>query len=119
MLFFPSDGDSMSGLPGAWPAQPASNAAGETLRQKVVIANPLGLHMRPASAFAQLAGRFQSGVVIYRNGEATDGKSVIGVMMLAAEQGTELELEVTGPDARAALPVLAELLGAPELPETG
>jgi phosphotransferase system HPr (HPr) family protein len=87
---------------------------GEPLRCKVTITNPQGFHMRPMSAFVQLAGKFQSNVHVIRpDGQRIDGKSMLGLLSLAAEQGTELTLEVTGPDADAALPALAELMARP------
>jgi phosphotransferase system HPr (HPr) family protein len=87
---------------------------GEPFRCKVTITNPQGFHMRPMSAFVQLAGKFQSSVQVIRpDGQRIDGKSMLGLLSLAAEQGTELTLEVTGPDAEAALPVLAELMARP------
>jgi phosphocarrier protein len=91
---------------------------GETLRRTVMIRNPQGLHMRPLTAFSQLAGQFQSTVTLSKNGQTgVNGKSPIELMFLGAEQGTELTLEVCGPDAEAALEALAELLAAPEMDE--
>jgi phosphocarrier protein HPr len=95
---------------------------GESLHHKVVIANPDGLHMRPATAFAELAKQCQSRVSVLKDGQAYDGKSPLDMMLLAAGQGTELELEVAGPDAADALRRLLELLvslsvvAAPEPP---
>jgi phosphotransferase system HPr (HPr) family protein len=86
---------------------------GETLQRKVKITNPQGFHMRPISAFAQLAGQFQSSVSVFKGDERINGKSPLELMFLAAEAGTELLLEVTGPDAPDAIEALAELLGAP------
>jgi phosphocarrier protein HPr len=112
-----------TGEPGARPARPPLTQHGldamngETLQRKVVITNPQGLHMRPLSAFAQLAGQFQSRVTVYKNGQSVNGKSPLELMLLAAEQGTELTLEVAGPDARAALDALAVLLAAPSVDE--
>jgi len=88
---------------------------GETLQCKVIITNPQGLHMRPASAFAQLAGRFQSRVTVYKGGQGINGKSPLELMFLGADQGTELTLETAGPDARAALDALAGLMAAPSV----
>jgi len=85
---------------------------GQTLRRTVVINNPNGLHMRPASAFAQLAARFECAVTVSRAETPVDGKDMLQLLLLAAEQGTELELEVTGPDAAEALEVLAEQLAS-------
>jgi phosphocarrier protein HPr len=86
---------------------------GAPLLQKVVITNPQGFHMRPMAAFAQLASRFQSSVKVSREGQSVNGKSILDLMLLAAAQGTELTLEVAGPDAQAALDALVHVLKAP------
>jgi phosphotransferase system HPr (HPr) family protein len=84
---------------------------GEPLRRKVTITNPQGFHMRPMSAFVQLAAKFRSTVhVLKADGQRIDGKSMLGLLGLAAEQGTELTLEVSGPDEQEALGALAELM---------
>ena len=83
---------------------------GETLHHKVVISTPDGLHLRPISAFAELAKQFQSRVTVRKDGKAFDGKSPLDMMLLAAVQGTELDLEVAGPDAPDALQRLLDLL---------
>jgi phosphocarrier protein len=90
---------------------------GETLRRKVTVADPLGLHMRPLSVFARCAGQFQSTVTVARDDKRVNGKSALELMLLAAEQGTELILEVSGADALAALEALAPLLAGPPLAE--
>jgi len=88
---------------------------GEPMRCKVTITNPQGFHMRPMSAFVQLAGKYQSAVHVVRSdGQRIDGKSMLGLLSLAAEQGAELTLEVSGPDAQAALEALAELMARPK-----
>jgi phosphotransferase system HPr (HPr) family protein len=86
---------------------------GEPLRRKVVITDPDGLHMRPATAFVQLALRYQSTVAVYKGEQRVNGKSVLEMMLLAAEQGTELVVEVEGPDAAAAIEPLSTLLATP------
>jgi phosphotransferase system HPr (HPr) family protein len=86
---------------------------GAPLQQKVVITNPQGFHMRPMAAFAQLAARFDSSVKVSREGQSVNGKSILDLMLLAAARGTELTLEVTGPDAEAALDALVNLLKTP------
>ena len=87
---------------------------GEPIRCKVTITNPQGFHMRPMSAFVQLAGKYQSTVHIIRpDGQRIDGKSMLGLLSLAAEQGTELTLEVSGPDAKDAAEALAGLMARP------
>jgi phosphocarrier protein HPr len=86
---------------------------GAPLQQKVVITNPQGFHMRPMAAFAQLAARFESSVKVSREGQTVNGKSILDLMLLAAAQGSELTLEVAGPDAKHALDALVALLKKP------
>jgi len=86
---------------------------GEPLQHKVIITNPHGLHMRPSAAFVELAGRFQSTVTVIHDGRSVNGKSLWDLMLLAAEPGSELTVQVTGPDAPAALDALVALLQAP------
>jgi phosphocarrier protein HPr len=88
---------------------------GETLKREVIVTNPQGLHMRPLAAFAQLANRFQSTVTVQKGDQRSNGKSILDLMLLAADQGTELILEVSGSDAQAAVDVLARLLAAPSV----
>jgi len=91
--------------------------SGESLQQKVIVTNPQGLHMRPSAAFMTLAGRFQSSVTVSVNGRSANGKSALDLMMLAAEEGAELTVEVSGPDAGDALRALVALLQSPTPPE--
>jgi phosphotransferase system HPr (HPr) family protein len=86
---------------------------GATLRQKVVIQNPQGFHMRPLTAFVELARKFKSTVVVCKEDQRRDGTSPLELMTLGAEQGTELILEVNGPDAQAALDALVPVITAP------
>jgi len=90
---------------------------GESLQCKVIIRDPLGLHLRPLTVFAQRANQFQCTVTVAKGDQRVNGKSPLEMLMLAAEEGTELTLEVAGPDAALALPVLAEILGAPGFEE--
>jgi phosphotransferase system HPr (HPr) family protein len=83
---------------------------GEPLRQKVVITNPHGLHMRPCAAFVEAAGRFRSNVTLSLDGRSVNGKSLWDLLLLAAMPGSELLLEVEGPDAVEALEALAVLI---------
>jgi phosphocarrier protein HPr len=85
---------------------------GESLRRTVTVLDPLGLHMRPLTVFAQRAAQFQSSVTVVKEGQRVNGKSPLELMLLAAEQGTELLLEVSGSDAKEAIEPLAELLAA-------
>ncbi len=100
------------------PKQQSQHAMnGESLRRKVVVQDPMGFHMRPLTAFAQRASQFQCSVTVEKEGQRVNGKSPLELMLLAAEQGTELTLEVCGPDAGAAIDVLTELLAAPAAEE--
>jgi phosphotransferase system HPr (HPr) family protein len=84
--------------------------SGQPLKHSVVIRNPQGFHLRPMAAFAALAGRFQSDVTLSREGRAVNGKSMMDLMLLAATEGTELTVEVAGPDGADALRQLSALL---------
>lgn len=79
--------------------------------QKVVtIKNKLGLHARPAALFVQTAAKFKSDVFIQRDKQEVNGKSIMGVMMLAAEMGSQLVITVTGEDEVKAMTALSELV---------
>ena len=80
------------------------------LRKKIKIMNPQGLHARPASTFVKIAGKYESDVTVKKGRETVDGKSIMGLMMLAASQGTLVELQVSGPDAEAAMMELEHFL---------
>ena len=89
----------------------------DVLQRKITIVNPQGLHMRPVTLFAQKAAKFQSNIAVSKGDQRINGKSAFELMFLAAEQGTELLLEVSGPDAASALEVLAEILAAASFEE--
>jgi phosphocarrier protein len=80
------------------------------LKKKIKIRNTQGLHARPASAFVKIANRFEAEVTVRKGGEAVNGKSIMGLMTLAANQGSTLELEVSGADARQAMEELEKFL---------
>ena len=88
------------------------------IRQNITIINKLGLHARAASKLVNCAGQFESDVFITRSGNRVNAKSIMGVMMLAASKGVELELEVDGNDEQACQQALVELIndrfGEPE-----
>ena len=77
----------------------------------VQIVNKNGLHARPAAEIVKLAARYQSEIVVARDDLEVNGKSIMGVMMLAAECGSMLRLKADGPDADQALDALATLIG--------
>jgi phosphotransferase system HPr (HPr) family protein len=84
---------------------------GEPLRRTITISNPQGLHMRPITAFVEMAGKFQSDVFLSKgDGQRINGKSAISLLGLAAEMGTDLVLECCGPDQEDALNALATFL---------
>lgn len=84
---------------------------GEPLRRQITITNPQGLHMRPIASFVEAATKFQSDVYICKGSEERiNGKSALSLLSLAAEQGTELIVEVSGPDEQAALQTLVDVL---------
>ncbi len=86
-------------------------ANGDSLKRNIVVTNPHGFHMRPIVIFVETASKFQSSVFVYRPGdEKVNGKSAMKLLTLAAEPGTELTLEVDGPDASAALEALTEAI---------
>jgi phosphocarrier protein len=78
--------------------------------RKVTISNKLGLHARAAAKFVNLASTFEADVTIRLNGAHVNGKSIMGIMMLAAGKGTELELETNGPDEQQAIASLVNLI---------
>ena len=79
-------------------------------RRPVKIQNALGLHMRPADKFVRLAIKFVSDVKVHCNGGQFNGKSILDLTLLGAEQGTLLEVEACGPDAEEAVAALTELV---------
>ncbi len=77
--------------------------------KQVVVRNRAGLHTRPAAAIVKLAAKFKSEIYIVRDKFAINGKSIIGVMTLAAEQGCELILRADGEDEAIAVEEIAKL----------
>src|SRR5438046_2346500 len=85
--------------------------SGEPLRARVTIPNEQGLHMRPLGEFVKLAMRFQSAVYVQKNDRPRiNGRSIMDLLTLGADQGTELTLEVSGADQEAALQALVGFL---------
>ena len=81
-----------------------------TLKQKLTIKNKLGLHARPAALFVQTANRFKCELSVQKGRERVNGKSIMGIMMLAAGPGMHIMVEAKGDDARQALAALAALV---------
>jgi phosphocarrier protein HPr len=80
----------------------------QTSKEMTVI-NKLGIHARPAALFVKVASKFQSNITVEKDGEQINGKSIMGLMMLAAAQGSKLIVIAEGPDAEAALRELEQL----------
>ena len=78
-------------------------------KKDYVISNRLGLHARPASLFVKTTSRFASAVKILRDGQEIDGKSIMGLLMLAAGPGTQLTIMADGPDENDVLKALDDL----------
>jgi phosphocarrier protein HPr len=82
-----------------------------SVERTVEIVNRAGMHARPASELVKLAGTFSSEVRLEKDGLEVNGKSIMGVLMLAAEMGSQLRIAADGEDADAAVDALAALVG--------
>ena len=80
------------------------------INRTVTIRNQLGIHARPAGQFVRIASQYKEFVYIGKNGKEVNGKSIMGVLMLAAGYGTELNLRVEGEDEEAAMAALVDLV---------
>ena len=90
---------------GSGAAQPAATA-----QRTVTICNKRGLHARAAARFVKLAWQFDAEVTVRKNGTTVSGRSIMGLMMLAAGPGTAIELAASGPEAERAVAALADLV---------
>jgi phosphocarrier protein len=77
--------------------------------ESVTIVNGLGLHARAAARFVRAAGAFRSQIRVTRGSRTTDGKSILGLLLLAAARGTQIQISADGPDEVAAVRSLIEL----------
>jgi phosphocarrier protein HPr len=80
------------------------------IKKQVTIINKLGLHARAAAKFVTMASQFESKIQIARDHQEVNGKSIMGVMMLAASQGTDIIISAAGPDEEEALVQLEQLI---------
>ncbi len=87
-------------------------AAGEKIEKEITIVNRLGMHARPAAMFVRIASRFRCEVWVEKEGEQINGKSIMGLMMLAAGQGSKLQVRCEGADAAQAMQELEALVAA-------
>lgn len=88
----------------------ARKSQDQTLTVQLVIKNKLGIHARPAAMFVKTANRFHCNIFVEKDGEKVNGKSIMGLMMLAAGPGSKLTLEAVGGDASTALGELGALI---------
>ena len=79
-------------------------------KKSIAITNKLGLHARASAKLTQLAGQYKSEVWLTRNSRRVNAKSIMGVMMLAAAKGAQVEIETNGDDEAAAMLALSELI---------
>ena len=78
----------------------------------VTVVNQLGLHARAAARFVHLATRFESQIRVGRNDRVMDGKSIMGILLLAAARGTAITISADGPDEEAAVDALVQLVNS-------
>ena len=87
-----------------------SASAGQKIEKEITIINRLGLHARPAAMFVRIASRYRAEVWVEKEGEQINGKSIMGLMMLAAGQGSKLTIHCEGADADKVMEELEELI---------
>jgi phosphocarrier protein HPr len=80
------------------------------IRKIVIVKNKQGLHARPAALFVQVANKYESRITIIRDEEKVNGKSIMGILMLGAEQGCQITIEADGKDAEAAIADLEKIV---------
>ncbi|MFL6584612.1 MAG: HPr family phosphocarrier protein [Chthoniobacterales bacterium] len=90
----------------------SSAGSGQKAEKEITIVNRLGLHARPAAMFVRVASRHPAEVWVEKEGECVNGKSIMGLMMLAAGQGSKLLIRCEGPEADRALRELQELIAS-------
>lgn len=79
-------------------------------KKDIVVKNKTGLHARPAALFVQIANKYESDITIIKEDQEVNGKSIMGILMLAAERGAEIAIIADGDDAQAAVDELAHIL---------
>jgi len=89
-----------------------TGARTQKAQKEIAIVNRLGLHARPAALFVKIASRYRSDVWVKKESEEVNGKSIMGLMMLAAGQGSRLQIRCEGPDADRALDEIEQLIKA-------
>ncbi|MDD4954557.1 MAG: HPr family phosphocarrier protein [Candidatus Omnitrophica bacterium] len=82
----------------------------ERIEEEVIVNNPHGLHARPAALLVQIANKFDSRIVLEKDGETVDGKSIIAILSLGVNSGSALKIIVEGVDAKEAFSQIKEFL---------
>ncbi|MDP8230710.1 MAG: HPr family phosphocarrier protein [Candidatus Gorgyraea atricola] len=80
------------------------------IEKKVIVNNSQGLHARPAALFVQIANKYESEVIVKKGNDEVNGKSIMGLMTLAAEKGSTIQLKIDGPDAKEAMEELEKVV---------
>jgi len=84
------------------------------VKKKLTVKNKQGLHARPAALFVQIANKFNCRIKVRRDDEEVNGKSIMGILMLSAEHGTQIEVEADGEDAHIAVVELEKVVSKEE-----
>ena len=84
------------------------------IKKELIVKNKQGLHARPAAMFVQIANKFDSRITVRRDAEEVNGKSIMGILMLGAEKGSLIIIEVDGADAVEALVELEKMINNEE-----
>lgn len=84
------------------------------IKKKITVKNKQGLHARPAALFVQIANKFDSRIIVRRNKEAVNGKSIMGILTLGAEKGSSIWIEIEGEDAQVAMLELEKIINSEE-----
>lgn len=82
----------------------------QEVQQKVKITNSLGLHARPASLFVKIATNYKADIIVEKDGEEVNGKSLMGLLMLAAAAGSVINISAKGEDCESALKAIVDLI---------
>jgi phosphocarrier protein HPr len=82
------------------------------IERDALIVNPLGMHVRPGAEFVKVANKFRSSVEVHKDGAVVNGKSILGMMTLAAECGSTIRIKTDGEDAEQAMAALLDLVAA-------
>jgi phosphocarrier protein HPr len=102
--------DNVAGTSLLSPRMSARSTVDQSITKELVVTNKLGIHARPAAMFVKTANRFECDIFVEKDGEKVNGKSIMGLMMLAAGPGSRLKVQAEGDDAARALGELEGLL---------